>query len=1179
MSQNPAVGIILTLDGDKTVKAGLEGVGKAFAVSAEDALKLERASASVAVAQARLEAAIAKSAAAQRAYTDGVRAGVVSQEAMDKLARQATDAASAEALALVKLKEQAGGLKKLEDAHAGVTTQTKLSGYHTAQLSAQLQDMFVQIQAGQSPMTALIQQGSQLSAVFGGFRPALAAVGSLLSPLVLGLGAAAAAVGSLGLAWVKGKEQDTAFRVSLALTGNAAGATADSVRAMAIGIAKDTQTGIGTAKDVLQVLVASGKVSADALQATGATASAMARVTGESAADIAKRFAGMADDVAASAKKLNEQYHFLTAAEYERIKSMQDSGNASGALSETMSKLGDQVKGAATQLGTMERAWGSVKSAASGAWDAMLGIGRDQTLGEALASAQDRAARLQTAPRHGSALRIGDQPGDAQAAIDNASALRAAAGYQSLNAYYAGETAKKEQLKTEWGEKVEASLSNQAQWAKRIKDLNEKADAAGLDKNDPKRLQLINQEWQKSAALADAQALAMARVGADVVVQSARTAAALQAIQGQFEKGLLSPIEQIEQMGKVEAAQLKFDQAAIGRQIKIAALKGEAGAADVARLTGEASAKAIEIKTRAAKAEDDILTNQILLRNKAAEAYRAQVDEEAAATAAFASVQQKSQAAYQLAVRESSLAIDDQIKLSQVERNTALSSAEVRAVEITQLRSQIDLRKQLDALAKQDLEPAARAAAEKTILTDSARTTAEAVTKIHADAWTKQFVDIRDGLADALLDGGKTGWKKLSDLIKRDVLRPIIQAAVTPISNTITDAIRGTSGNGTSGGGNGLLSGYSLGGSSGASSASQYGVEIGGADITLADAGAGLSYLDAFMSAKGGQWGAAIGEGVGTYFYGPIGGIIGKTIGSAIDKYFAGGAGTPHVGGYVSVDSATGSVADITRAQGGRGDAGAQTLVTNLATSLNLALVSGAKAFGVTAGASVRAVFESDSQDKSWGIFQVLDKVGAQIAGFGAKGTFAADPKTGFTEFSAEAALAIRDALRAADIPAWASDALSKITASSGADALIQTVSGIIQTQQAIEAFDKRFSPLGAIFTRLSLLSSDASANLAKMAGGIDALASNITSYIDNFYLDAEKTALTLAGVGAALADVGLTLPATREEFRKLVDAQDLTTASGQSAFNTLMQVQGAFAGVVPVAETMAETVVKSVAK
>ena len=74
----------------------------------------------------------------------------------------------------------ANGAKGAADGLRATGQQAKLTANQTAQLSAQLQDLFVQVQSGGSPLTALIQQGSQLSAVFGGVVPALRAVSTVL---------------------------------------------------------------------------------------------------------------------------------------------------------------------------------------------------------------------------------------------------------------------------------------------------------------------------------------------------------------------------------------------------------------------------------------------------------------------------------------------------------------------------------------------------------------------------------------------------------------------------------------------------------------------------------------------------------------------------------------------------------------------------------------------------------------------------------------------------------------------------------------------------------------------------------------------------------------------------------------------------------------------------------------
>lgn len=74
----------------------------------------------------------------------------------------------------------------------------------------------------------------------------------------------------------------------------------------------------------------------------------------------------------------------------------------------------------------------------------------------------------------------------------------------------------------------------------------------------------------------------------------------------------------------------------------------------------------------------------------------------------------------------------------------------------------------------------------------------------------------------------------------------------------------------------------------------------------------------------------------------------------------------------------------------------------------------------------------------------------------------------------------------------------------------------------------------------------------------IDAGALN--SYYQNFYSAADKYDAGLKDVTLAMNKLGITtIPKTNAEFKKLVDAQDLTTTSGQITFSALIGISGAF--------------------
>jgi hypothetical protein len=78
--------------------------------------------------------------------------------------------------------------------------------------------------------------------------------------------------------------------------------------------------------------------------------------------------------------------------------------------------------------------------------------------------------------------------------------------------------------------------------------------------------------------------------------------------------------------------------------------------------------------------------------------------------------------------------------------------------------------------------------------------------------------------------------------------------------------------------------------------------------------------------------------------------------------------------------------------------------------------------------------------------------------------------------------------------------------------------------------------------------------------GGADAYTTAAGTYLQAFYSDIERAALLRAQVAEELQAVGITtLPASKAAYRELVDAQDLTTESGRTAYATLLTLSSAF--------------------
>jgi phage-related minor tail protein len=275
----------------------------------------------------------------------------------------------------------ADGLNKLGQAGQRAGQQAQLSGQQMAQVSAQLQDLFVQIQGGQAPITAILQQGSQLSAVFGGVGNAARAVASAIGPVGAVVGIAAGSIAALGLAYNQGAEEAKAYARAMILSGNAADVTVGQLQEMARAQSLIVGTQ-GEAAAALTKLAATGQVSAGSLESAAEAAVRFARVGGDIDA-VAKSFAKLGGAPLKGLIDLNEAENFLTVSVYRQVKALTEQGRTAEAAAVAQQAYAAAVNGRAQQLeqslGTVERAWMAVKDSAKLAWDAMLNIGRADT--------------------------------------------------------------------------------------------------------------------------------------------------------------------------------------------------------------------------------------------------------------------------------------------------------------------------------------------------------------------------------------------------------------------------------------------------------------------------------------------------------------------------------------------------------------------------------------------------------------------------------------------------------------------------------------------------------------------------------------------------------------------------------------------------------------------------------
>ncbi len=263
-------------------------------------------------------------------------------------------------------------------------------------IPAQFTDIVVSLQAGQPPLQVLLQQGGQLKDMFGGVGPAARALGGYVAGLVNPFTAAAAAAGVLAVAYYQGSEETERFANALIENGNAAGLSANQLADMANQVAASSGT-VGAAAGVLTQLAAAGNPLRTMYVEITQASLAWSKQTGRDITEVVQTFNEIGKNPVDAIKKLDGELNILTASQYANIQSLQEQGKtmdaaamAAGLYAEAINSRAGEIE---RNLGTLESAWQSITGAAKKAWDAMLDVGRDQTIEEQIANTEKLIAQ------------------------------------------------------------------------------------------------------------------------------------------------------------------------------------------------------------------------------------------------------------------------------------------------------------------------------------------------------------------------------------------------------------------------------------------------------------------------------------------------------------------------------------------------------------------------------------------------------------------------------------------------------------------------------------------------------------------------------------------------------------------------------------------------------------------
>lgn len=188
---------------------------------------------------------------------------------------------------------------------------------------------------------------------------------------------------------IEGAVQQDKFNKSLLLTGNYAGQTTTSIRALSQDIAATTNSTVGAARDVIQELISTGRFGPTLIAPATDAILTLSRVTGQSTEDIVKDFSKIGDGVVKFADEHDKQYHAIDLTTRDYIRSLEESGQIEQAELVYLQALTEHLGGVhVTNLGAAATAWNALGKAIGDVKDAILNVGRELDIGAKIAKLQ-----------------------------------------------------------------------------------------------------------------------------------------------------------------------------------------------------------------------------------------------------------------------------------------------------------------------------------------------------------------------------------------------------------------------------------------------------------------------------------------------------------------------------------------------------------------------------------------------------------------------------------------------------------------------------------------------------------------------------------------------------------------------------------------------------------------------
>lgn len=229
---------------------------------------------------------------------------------------------------------------------ASVDKASRAVAYQRTQLSFQLNDIFTQLASGQGVVRTAVQQGPQITQLYGGIGNALRAVPLAAAGYAAAIGAVIAITASAVVQLNEFNARNRQAEISLQATGRAANVTASQLELVVQAEARRPGADRQETQQAALQLLSNSQISGAAVQRTLALARDLARVTGTDLPTAASALSSGLDGTLAGAKKLDAAFNALTPAELEQIRRFEELGQRGAAVGVVLTALERNLGGA-----------------------------------------------------------------------------------------------------------------------------------------------------------------------------------------------------------------------------------------------------------------------------------------------------------------------------------------------------------------------------------------------------------------------------------------------------------------------------------------------------------------------------------------------------------------------------------------------------------------------------------------------------------------------------------------------------------------------------------------------------------------------------------------------------------------------------------------------------------------